>query len=514
MKSPIDRASIPYECSSDLSIKHHSLKNSVVKKFSQSLDILVRSLGEEKESDFWRSFINPLKKYRYNICTAPLPFSYLKECDEDIFKHYQQLLSICSSRHANSLEIAKNVVTEFEKMSVDKENYLINEIKNIALYSKKTGLLIHSDKNYDKVQEIIKQNKISNVEVVVREQLRRNIRFDSLIYIGKTSLLESDRYIFSSPKANCIYLLRYSHQRASVNEEPIFLGNTIVGSKPIKTTIVVDTSEGEIVEDEADYVPTVNVNSILEQTARISKDKENYELAKAKLYTLSGSIGVFLEADSESNAIVINPSEESERLVRSLPTKYIRPGMYIVLRTSEDSDYILPIADRILGKSKERLRTMQAKWKSMLKENVKQKGLFETCLEIIDCGSTIANETNLRNWISPRGIKTQKKSEFQAIMKYLNLHAESESIWADMVTISKAHRSAGFSLKKEILNKVGRNNMENADKLEQFGHLAMHFEDIGTLTAFRVNEIAETIVNVPYSKLRTPFDMEDTKWQE
>ena len=91
--------------------------------------------------------------------------------------------------------------------------------------------------------------------------------------------------------------------------------------------------------------------------------------------------------------------------------------MFLLLKTSGGGDYIVPLANRILGSEADKLRASQKGWKDRLRKLKNNNGTDWVINELRSLGCSIASPTNLRNWMSYRGIKTSQFSHFQAIMK-------------------------------------------------------------------------------------------------
>jgi len=112
--------------------------------------------------------------------------------------------------------------------------------------------------------------------------------------------------------------------------------------------------------------------------------------------------------------------------------------MYVLLRMTGSGDYILPIADWLLGTEAARLGSRQREWKSQLRTIVSQSSSLQVSLQLLDLGSNRANETNVRNWTSSRNIKTHDPQDFAAIMKLVGLADHAEEYWNAMARISQA----------------------------------------------------------------------------
>jgi hypothetical protein len=205
------------------------------------------------------------------------------------------------------------------------------------------------------------------------------------------------------------------------------------------------------------------------------------------------------EDDNEDDS----ENEHASHFAR-LATGKIRPGMFLLLRTSGSGDYIVPIADRILGREAQRLRSMQEEWKSALRTLVQSKGLLAASIELLDLGSARANEINVRNWMSPRNIRPRDYNDFLAILRLTGMENLAHEHWQAAEAIDTAHRKAGFQLRKLLLSQVRGADLRT---LQRKGRLDFHMPEVegGTLTAFRVEHVMPDSILVPISRLGRPF---------
>ena len=509
MINPIDSVSTAFDMAEKITIVRHPVKSDDLRKFYYRLHKFLKNLGEDQDSDYWIKFVSTLKKYRFNVCSSPIPLSYLGHHSEKTLSQLKALIKNSHQNYPNFAQQADTLLNELGILLSRNENNLLVEIKKIASSNLNVGLILISQHNIERVSEILKLNKLDNVTILSPTQLKRKNYFDSLIYIGSTFWLKEHQYIFSSPRSENIHLLYYSWLKNSVENGSVFLGSSI---SKTKKTDVFETLDSPIFEEinNADYdvLPRFNLSNIIERATKDNVADSLFELAKARLFVLSNSNGVFLEDDSNTSIMVINQSEEKERRVMRRPLNKITPGMYIVLKTAKGGDYILPVANNILGESKDNLRNVQSNWKNILKQKVNIVGIRTSCRNITDCGSNISDEANIRNWINDRSIRTRVKSDFIAIMKFINLDNLADKIWSDMGVISRAHRRAGHLVRNEIIEKL---DITNLNKLEQMGKIDLPLPgiDIGTLTAFKVEQIYKNVVEVPFSKLGVPFDLEE-----
>ncbi len=163
---------------------------------------------------------------------------------------------------------------------------------------------------------------------------------------------------------------------------------------------------------------------------------------------------------------------------------------FVILRYYGETDIIVLLADEHLGKRAHALRMSQQDWKAKLRNRVAATSLTSALESLKELGSTIANEQNLRNWMSPRNIRTQDREEFRCILGFCGLGDESERIWNEMGEIMRAHTRAGRMLKSQLAREL---TAHTGSELLSQQRIDVSLPGIssGTLIAIKVQQIGE-----------------------
>ncbi len=215
---------------------------------------------------------------------------------------------------------------------------------------------------------------------------------------------------------------------------------------------------------------------------------------------------IFVEEDSGASVLTINPDadEKQERVVR-LPPSLLKPEMFIILRSTGGSDYIVTMADKLLGSAAASCRRQQQDWKDRLRTLVLDSSLLEVSVKLLDAGSTSrAYETNVRNWISSRNIRPHSYEDFSAIMRIIGIPDKAEEYWRSMEHIARHHQRAGQQIRRLLLRKLRSMDLTNLRRLGRLD-IALPDADAGTLTAFRVMAIEPITRLIPAGHLNHPF---------
>ena len=218
-----------------------------------------------------------------------------------------------------------------------------------------------------------------------------------------------------------------------------------------------------------------------------------------------------LDAAESARATVLALTHEEDDPVQRISVSSIEAGMFLLVRTGGGGEYIVHVADGVLGTHATRARQVQRDWKDRLRRKVRQKDLHQVVHQLKDYGSKIANDVNVRNWMSYRSIKTDDQKDFRAIMKLIGLEERFEDHWNTMELIDRAHRKAGHLIRKQLLAEVRNSDLQDLEKLGK-----MDFElpgvEGGQLTAIRIQGVHPKVFEIEVSRLGHPVEMEGKQW--
>jgi hypothetical protein len=326
--------------------------------------------------------------------------------------------------------------------------------------------------------------------------------FSRLILIGPTRWFPD--HLFSAPQVPKIEVISYRWNRSRW--------------RPHSTFVCPDSarppSAGEDAEEDKDgdveeLWPELDWQTLAQRhTSEFDETSghESHEPVEAQLLSLQGGDGVFLEA--RASALVIDFDEDEESRVKRVKAREIEPGMCLLLRTIGGGDYIVPVADRLLGGRAPGLRQAQALWKQLLRNRVRDSSLLEVSIGLIELGSQRANEGNVRNWMSQRSIRPQDQRDFSAIMKLIGREHDIDSYWKTMGDIQTAHQRAGQAIRRRLLEQV---RATDVSALIRTGRIDFSLPEAegGRLTAFRVEGKSPRLDLVPASRCGQQFPLSE-----
>ena len=509
----IEEANKLYSISSQCKVTRHWVKNEDLANYCFLFKRLKRELGETISDDFWKPLLQGFSRYHYDQCAAPLTANQAAVLSEKFLLNATRYTKKVKFLYSEYIELVEALFNELKSLSSLQKNPLLEKIVEIVKPAEKTALVIKDSRLIPVVEEILKAQKLFNVEVISIEQLKRNSFYKRVILLGASCWFPD--FIFTSPRAEDINIICYSWIKDKKREASVFANPLKLQIKPtfeieelfddgdINQAKAVSTNKELIIEAD-EVLPTIDWSNIFKQFSNLSSTNKQ-ETIQAKLFLLESSLAVFLECDEKATSLTIDLEEDLSPVNRK-PNMEIKPGMFILLRTSGGGDLIAAIADRILGEKAEVIRKAQKLWKDSLKLATEQLGIRKVVNQLKNFGSVRANEMNVRNWISYKSIRTEDYTDFLAIMRLINQEPKVKEFWQTMGLIDQAHRKAGRHIRKLLLKKVKETDLS---ELEKLGNKTFELSeaDGGSLTAFRVVEVSQNTFEIPISRLADVFEL-------
>lgn len=508
-----DEADIVYEKSISPTITRHRIEYPTLGNFCVGINGFYTQLGDLVTEEYWKKFLSRLKHIRFCLCAAPLPKDYRFERITAIDKDLHYHLRYCRNLFPDLADQAFSMLNLLRELLDDPKDPLLDKLVELTNSEKKNAWVIKESRLIPCVEELVSELNLGGLNVIHPLQLKNLTCFDKIIFVGPSRWYPES--VFTAPRASQLDIVIFDWINDRWEPLNVFVeSHKSTGPSNRKYTII---EENEISNRWDDIDPEsllLLFDRSLSVAALFNKaDQDEYENVEAVCVFLEGDWAVFVEVSEGSTTMVIDPDEVPEDRISRVNTEEIKPGIFILVRTSGGGDYIVPVADKIMGKAARQARECQRRWKELLRSCVRRKGLTETSIDLIDCGSNIANEINVRNWMSPRSIGTRKYNDFSAIMKLIGLEKETQEYWTMIKRINRAHHKAGFEIRNLLLDQVKDIQI---DVLQKQGKMdfKLSSDDEGGLTAFRVEGLMSESLEVPYSRIGQPFSLEDQLWHE
>lgn len=496
-----------YWCAETLSIIPKKINFPELHNYVKSIRNLQDVLGESSEDEFWKPIIRQMKYLSFLFTAIPLNLDELNSELDFVLQKITENQPICKIQYPSVYHDFKMTIQSLTNLSKVHLDLLRNSLNTLISELEGTiGILI----NGSRFLPTLNQQFDNNVEVIVSRSLSRQTVYDNIILIGTIGNRWFPEYILSAPRATNIYVLYFKWFHGQWKTENVF-PNSIIGHKLNQQ----NNSEFGTLE-EADSIDPEFLLPEFDFSYMISKAWNSYEENKNDEEFVEAIIGylendqiVFLDVDDSSEIRIIDVEDE-ETPIKKIKVKDVIPDMFVLLKTSGGGDYIVPIADSIMGTHASELRTIQKKWKDGLRNLYYTNGCDWLVKELKEKGCEIANYMNIRNWMSYRSIKTRNFKDFKTILEVIGMAESPEEVWEKMNLITQAHRKAGFHITNLLLMEAKK--MDFDDLVSQgMMELVLPDKDAGSITAFRIKALSDKTDSVLVSphKINIPMDVDE-----
>lgn len=522
-------------------LQFHRLHHNAFARFSRSLSSLEKLLGEEANEEYWARILSWLKRYRFTMIASPLPFNWQNRGAKISSVQIEESIRRCKFLFPAQAAATDEVYSLWKNLGSLNDNPYMDVLQQLWPQGRigDTLFVVKETRLVAPVAELAAKtwgHSFTETNVLSVSQLDDSRIADSIVLFGPSRWFPA--HLFTAPRAYRIHVLNYAWLGDRLELEPAFPSTTIAPWQPVweesKIAGHPALAEGELSASTAvpdlpdeDLLPTINWLSLSSRLLYGDDDDDEYrESVEAFLLLLAGDMAVFVDASESATTLIIDLDDdddagfdENERSrdagrVGRLRSNRLQPGHYVLLRTEGSGDYVVPIANRLMGTElAAKARESQLNWKHELRRRVNRKGLLESCIELIDLGSARANETNLRNWMSIRSIRPDDIADFRAIMRFIGRNRDFETAHDYSEKIMSAHRRAGQLIRSQLLSEVRKSDLR---KLRHDGIMEFSLPDAdgGSLTAFRIESVAPEKFEVTATRLDHLISLEEILWLE
>ncbi len=517
--SSLSEADRVYDCSDEVLITDRVVSQPEFDQFCIELTRFARSLGEYAEDDLWRSFLGKLRRYRFDLCASLLPFNHPVIYSGETMQALRRDLRRCEMGFPDFAAPARALVEQAAVVAQLEAEPLIDILTTLDIAGElaQTALLLKETRLISPVEEELRPYVApGQIEVINASRLRGGRCYQQVIVVGPSYWFRD--HVFSAPRASTIDIVRYGWVRDRSGIEPVFAGS--IGARTVSWSSIrsafAESGGNEATDADRSLAeelhPRVDADQVVERALRGSRENGNpADRVDARLVLLDGDEAVFLDASEGVTTYVIDLEADPESRVRRVGLEGIEPDMFVILRKYGSGDYIVTEADRIMGQETARYREVQSLWKSRLRKAVMESSLSNVCTRLRGLGSGIANEGNVRNWMSERNIRTYFYEDFAAIMRLVGFEDRSMEFWAMMGRIDSAHRRAAFRISKLLLEQVTNCDLH---ELERLGRMDFELPSAvgGVLTAYRVEDVSSEMAQVSRTRINRTFPVGDSLW--
>ncbi len=488
-----------YAVASTAVVVWDSVDDSLFEEFSLGVSALERVLAEDREDDVWIEIRRILRRARSTVSATPLPFCHVslgleKSC-HDIAPHVARADAQYSEEPVLML---KQLVALLETLAISPNNPLGEKVIELASGESGIGLLLPVARFKDPVLRFIRSiGSLSGVNVVTPQELADRRRpYAGLLVAGSLQWYRHDRHVVASPRAHVVHLLRWSWMRDSLPDTTLFAASR-VGQRGQVDAPPAPRTKASLVEG-TDLVPQIDWAAISNKFNDV-RGPASGELVEARVLLLAGDRAVAVSG-ARGTVHIVEPELDGPKRIRESEVNDLEVGDFVLLRSQGGGDLVVEVANQELGPNAPSLRALQKEWKAALRSRVAASTYPSIAAQLVRLGAARASTQNLRNWMSPRSLKTANKEDFAGIMQLIGREDETDRFWEAMTVLDNAHRRAGHSIRRMLISVVADADLR---LLETEG--AMEFElkakEGGRLTAIRVEAIAPDLVQVGENRI-------------
>ena len=506
-----------------------------LQKLHAAFNLFNTKLGEDYTQQFWSQLRILCWRYREEHVFAPLsldsPGSILREEVSEVEKFYERTEELFPNTGGyvdqifsalwECLDDESSPLLNGLSQAIDEgENFTSNDIFVLVLKPSLVQLTHDSLTSQGfsiPVAQVISPAEIKGIHLELR-----------LFVIGSPGVLQSRgfEWILSSPRSSSTRLFTFDFLRYKWAASAAFPS----ANQPPRVTVTImpvpnfssqdDTPSNlplsenppisRIDDDESGlFDPNVFEQNPDEQAVNFTAqpgDQENEDidlLVETRLFCLEGGKMVFLDINSSVLALDLD-SGANHGMLERIPIEEFERGMYYLYREG-GSDFVPAVADTIMGRRAEALRTSLLDWKDRLRAIFRSRGIDSVVRGLEREGCRMANPSNIRNWMSYRSIGPRSPVDFLAILKLVGLGDKHNFYWTKIVEIRSAHRKAGAQVRRELLRTVGEADLSD---LKRQGHAEFTTDITGAdrLVARGVTDVSKRTYEKPESVTSSVFD--------
>ncbi len=516
-----------YKLCASVEVEQHPVSAPDLKDLYDRVRTLRTSLGEHVADDYWRRFLAPVRRMLFYLHVAPiLPATPGLGFEEQVAGIRGHIAS-CDRVYPEFASAATGLVEGLDRYLRSESHAMFDEVARLCrrLEGASVAILGRSGLIASLVEESIAGvAAFAGTKAIGVHDLRAGKFYDSIIVAGPLDEFPP-RHVLESPRSKTVHFVYHDTFRFEWQPSGVFLGDRdtdessgVQGSTRGHWGAHEQTQPPPFASAESSNLdpdvlnPGFDLAELSNVQAAASGFGGDLDDVAAKLIVLEGDQGVLLESESSARALVLRVQDDGPVVLR-LSVGELDDECFLLLRSESGTDFVIPLADRLLGDRKDELRAVQQEWKLGLRPLFLQHGPEGSAELLRRLGLRIASAANVRNWIdmSERNIRTGRFEDFAIIMKAIGLESKAEDHWHLLGLVDNAHLRAGQQMRRMLLTEVASVDLS---RLLAHGRVEISLEehDVGTLVIARVLQIGDVEIMVRPSQLGDLFDLGDMLW--
>lgn len=477
-----------------------------VHEYSKAISGLKRDLGEDSEDAHWQEFLSAAKRVRFLLLSIPLSKAQLQTI---VSPYVETMQRLCPAIGRAFPDYARLVAQLCEHVTGIADGAFLDSIEDLLVKEdrnelRRTGVVLPSTSIVRAAKGVGGfAGRLNPVSLLNPRELRAARCYNRLIIIGRPAWYPM--YVFAAPRATSLTVLMAGFFSDEFPEYSAF--QIAVGEDPdgVSASRVLETRKARPDDTVDEYFPVVNLAQVARASGVGASLLDTTAPIRARLFLLGNGKAMFLESTEESTSLAITPTDSDELEVKRMSNEKLERGDAVIIRTHGEIEYVRSIADRILGSQAAELRACQRDWKDKVRESMRGMSLLEASIELLNLGSTRANEANLGNWIAPSLIRPRDRADFSALMKMAGI-VDEEEYWRSMGLIAQAHQRAGGLVRQRLIREMKKANF---DSLYENGEIEFGLDELPgeTLTALFIDRVGPIEERVSTVLLNRPFEV-------
>lgn len=521
-----------YKCTKATQVRSYPVHHAGLRKLYTQFGRLLQQLGNTDDL-YWLSLLRHLRRVRFDLSALPVPFNAPEHGLATAQTVAEATYARCAVLYPSLAPVVDTVLGMARALlSSGDAPLLARLVEAVEETTPANTAIILCEARLIKVAEAFLHTHpaLWRCAVIGPAQLRAVRCYDRLIFVGSARWFPS--YVVTAPRSSCVDFIHLSWTEGPKPAQPLFavqraktaMRDSSGFSAPAEDnppSVVLSGERSSSIEEESVWVDSGAVlapgQSFLQElvhranSANASSERR-LDIVRALPIALEGGRAVFLEAEDGATVLVLDLAERGKSRVRRLPTQDVEAGMFVLLRAAGGGDYVVPVADMVLGRRAEECRRVQGDWKARLRAYVEHHGLFEASVMLLEHGGVRAEEGNVRRWTLDRNIRPRDNADFLAIMRLIGLEADASRYWGIMTLIERAHIKAGQLIRSMLLDQVMKADLA---ALERIGTMEFDLPGTGSgrMVACRVLRIASEPVMVSAAQVSQLFASENPPWR-
>jgi hypothetical protein len=426
---------------------------------------------------------------RFRIRHYPLPFNHHHVICHEIIQLIDTYWDAYPYMH-DELDAIKNQVLPQIIQSEDNPIYQrLKEINTSVL-----SIMLYRNNNLIRdVEQMLQHDRMSqHMQILSETQYLDLETYDHVAVVGSPGLFRDA--IFQSARTNRMTVVYTIGASANIPHAHVLGDYPQLPNTP-KRQIDNFVDNDTMLDDDISPPSSINWKRITQEIVGDTRiDANTGIVVSANVLQFEDDYYTFVDAAPSEGIQALDISRLSGNRGEGLyllKRRDMRPGLYVLLRTDGDTDYVEKIANQILSTKARNLRDQLSEWKDKFGIRIKVKGIDKICNLLLENGATATakNPMNVMRWADVSNIKPQDNRDFRAVLIIAGYTgAEIDQIMSNARLIADAHIQAGQLVRKKLRELISKQQI-NARNVG--ARIDFVLPEIGAqLSAFRIEEVS------------------------